>query len=80
MTKIIIMIYKGVLLYITIIATMLFLMSADSIYDNGFFFEGTFIIGCLIWACNTVISKKELDILLLTKYFKATEEEEEEEW
>lgn len=79
MTKTIIMVYKGILLYTTMIATMLFIAGVDSIYDNGFFFEGIFIVGCLIWACKTVINEEELNTLLLTKYF-GTLEEDDDEW
>lgn len=78
MTKTIIMVYKGTLLYTTMIATMLFIAGIDSIYDNGFFFEGIFIVGCLIWACTTVINEEELNTLLFTKYLSTFKKEDDE--
>lgn len=63
------MIFKGVLLYTTILVTMIFMMGVDSIYDQGYFFYGTILIAALVFVCYKTINKEKLEILTLSKYF-----------
>ena len=62
------LIIKGMLLYITILATIIFMMGIDSIYDNGYFLQGFVLIVLLIGICCKTINKEELEILTLYKY------------
>lgn len=62
------LIIKGMLLYITILATIIFMMGIDSIYDNGYFLHGFVLIVLLIGICCKTINKEELEILTLYKY------------
>lgn len=63
------LIIKGVLLYVTTLVTLLYMMGIDSIYDNGYFFHGLILVLILIGVCYKTISKEELEILTLSKYF-----------
>ncbi len=69
------LIIKGVLLYITILVTLLYMMGIDSIYDNGYFFHGLILVLILIGVCYKTINKEELEILTLNKYFNHLDEE-----
>lgn len=68
------LILKGVLLWITAFAVMLFISGVDSIYANGLFIQ--FIIACvaLCYACYKLISEEELEILTFNKWFNKLEE------
>lgn len=68
------LITKGVLLYVTILVTLLYMMGIDSIYDNGYFFHGLILVLILIGVCYKTISKEELEILTLNKYFSLLED------
>lgn len=61
------LITKGVLLYVTILVTLLYMMGIDSIYDNGYFFHGLILVLILIGVCYKTISKEELEILTLNQ-------------
>lgn len=63
------MIFKGMLLYITILVTMIFMMGVDSIYDQGYFFYGIMLVAALVFVCYKTINKEELEILTLSRYF-----------
>lgn len=63
------MIFKGMLLYMTILVTMIFMMGVDSIYDQGYFFYGIMLVAALVFVCYKTINKEELEILTLSKYF-----------
>lgn len=65
------LIIKGVLLYVTILVTLLYMMSIDSIYDNGYFIHGLVIILVLVGVCYKTINKEELEILTLSRYFQS---------
>lgn len=67
---------KGILLYATIIAGVLYISGIDSIFEEGYFIIATFIVALLIFTCCKTISKKELDILTLDKYFKEKDNDE----
>lgn len=63
------LIIKSVLLYVTTLVTLLYMMGIDSIYDNGYFFHGLILVLILIGVCYKTISKEELEILTLSRYF-----------
>jgi hypothetical protein len=63
------MIFKGMLLYMTTLVTMIFMMGVDSIYDQGYFFYGIMLVAALVFVCYKTINKEELEILTLSKYF-----------
>lgn len=63
------LILKGVLLQITIFVTMLFVLGADSIYDNGYFFQALIAVAVMIFCCYKLISEKEFEILSLYRWF-----------
>jgi hypothetical protein len=63
------LIIKGVLLYVTILVTLLYMMGIDSIYDNGYFIHGLVLISILVGVCYKTINKEELEILTLSRYF-----------
>jgi hypothetical protein len=62
------MIFKGMLLYITVLVTMIFMMGVDGIYDQGYFFYGLILVLILVGVCYKSINKEELEILTLNKY------------
>lgn len=64
------LIYKGILLYITIIAIMLFICSVDSLSDRDLFIGITIVIS-LIYACRKAkYSAREITILSGNKILK----------
>lgn len=63
------MIFKGMLLYITVLVTMIFMMGVDGIYDQGYFFYGIMLVAALVFVCYKSINKEELEILTLNRYF-----------
>jgi hypothetical protein len=63
------MIFKGMLLYMTTLVTMIFMMGVDSIYDQGYFFYGIMLVAALVFVCYKTINKEELEILTLSRYF-----------
>ena len=69
------LIIKGVLLYVTILVTLLYMMGIDSIYNNGYFFHGLILILVLIGVCYKTINKEELEMLTLYKYLTDSGEE-----
>ena len=68
------LIIKGMLLYITILVTIIFMMGIDGIYDNGYFFHGIMLVSALIFVCYKTINKEELEMLTLYKYLTDSEE------
>lgn len=68
------LITKGVLLYVTILVTLLYMMGIDSIYDNGYFFHGLILVLILVGVCYKTIDKEELEILTLNRYFSLLED------
>lgn len=70
------LILKGILLYITMIAAMLYVCGVDSIYDNGYFLPATGIIALLIYICYKTITEEEADILLGNKLFGGLPDDE----
>lgn len=78
-TNIIKLVLKGILFYTTIIATLLFMAGVDSIYDEGYFFTSIVIVVAMIYTCYKSLNKKEVDTLLLMKYFSIGESTEEDD-
>lgn len=64
------LILKGVLLWITVFVTMLFVLGADSIYDNGYFFQTLIAVAVIIFCCYKLISEEEFEILSLYRWFE----------
>lgn len=62
------LIIKGVLLYVTILVTLLYMMGIDSIYDNGYFIHGLILVLILVGVCYKTINKEELKTLTFNKY------------
>lgn len=57
------LIWKGILLYITIFITMIFIAGVDSLSDKGLF-VGIAIVATLFYACKKAkYTDKELDII-----------------
>lgn len=62
------LILKGVLLWVTAFAVMLFISGVDSIYDNGYFIHSIIVCVVLCYACYKLISEEELKVLTLAKW------------
>lgn len=75
----IILVFKSILLYTTIIVCMLSAMGIDDIYDKGYFFIDIVICAGLIYTCYKTINEEEADILTLNKYL-GKKLEEDDEW
>lgn len=69
------LILKGMLLWITTFAVMLFISGVDSIYDNGYFIQSLIVIAVMCYACYKLISEKELEKITLYKWFNKLIEE-----
>lgn len=68
------LILKGVLLWVTAFAVILFISGVDSLYDNGYFIYSIVICAVLCYACYNLISENELKEITLYKWFnKLTE-------
>lgn len=63
------LILKGILLYTTIIAAMLYICGVNSIYDNGYFLPAIGIVALLIYICYKTITEEEANILSGNKLF-----------
>lgn len=63
------LILKGVLLWITAFAVMLFILGVDSIYDNGYFFQTLMAVVVMILCCYKLVSEEEFEILSLYRWF-----------
>ena len=66
--RVIKLIIKGVLLYVTFLLSFFFLAGVDSIYDNGYFLHFITIIISMCYICYKSISKEELKKLTLDKW------------
>lgn len=68
--KIALLIYKGILLYLTVFLCILSVLNIDSIIDRGMdiLVLTICVIGALISLCYGIIEKEDYDILLLNKY------------
>lgn len=63
------LILKGVLLWVTTFAVILFMSGVDSIYDNGYFIHSIVVCGILCYTCYKLISEEEFKILAFNKWF-----------
>ena len=70
------LILKGILLYTTRRAAVLYVCGIDSIYDNGYFLPATGIVALLIYICYKTITEEEADILLGNKLFGGLPDDE----
>nr|DAQ46205.1 MAG TPA: hypothetical protein [Crassvirales sp.] len=52
-------ILKGVLLWVTAFAVMLFISGVDSIYDNGYFIHSIIVCAVLCYTCYKLISEED---------------------
>lgn len=66
--RVIKLIIKGVLLYVTFLLSFFFLAGVDSIYDNGYFLQFIIAIISMYYICHKTISKEELKKLTLDKW------------
>lgn len=66
--RVIKLIIKGVLLYVTFLLSFFFLAGVDSIYDNGYFLQFVITIISMYYICHKTISKEELKKLTLDKW------------
>ena len=69
------LILKGVLLWITVFVTILFVLGTDSIYDNGYFFQTLIAVAVMIFCCYKLISKKEFKKVTFYNLLKLDEDE-----
>lgn len=68
-------IIKGILLWTTAFAVMLFILGVDSLMDNGIFFQSLLVVFVLVWTCWGNISEEELEKITLYKWFNKLMEE-----
>lgn len=68
-------IIKGMLLWTTAFAVMLFILGVDSLMDNGIFFQSLLVVVVLVWTCLGNISEEELEKITLYKWFNKLMEE-----
>ena len=61
-------ILKGVLLWVTIFAVVLFLSGVDSIIDQGYLIPWLVVCAILCYLCYRYISESELNILSGAKW------------
>ena len=70
------LIFKGVLLYVTTFAVLIFIAGLESIYEHGYFIHSIIVCAVLCYTCYKLISEEEFEILTLSKWFnKITGEE-----
>ena len=60
---------KGILLWTTVLMTILFVAGIDSIYDNGYFFQTLIAVVVMIFCCYKLISEEEFEVLSLYRWF-----------
>lgn len=63
------LIAKGVMLWITIFAVILYVSGIDRIIDNGHFIVSTLSVVIMCFACYKLIDRDELEVLLLYKWY-----------
>lgn len=59
------LIYKGVLLYVTALISVLWICGIEFLVDRGYFIPYTLVIAVLIYLCYKFISIREFYILSL---------------
>lgn len=68
------LISKGVLLWVTTFAVLIFIVGVEGIYEQGYYVYAILICAALCYTCYKVISKEEFDILTFAKLFDELEE------
>lgn len=72
------LVIKGIMLWITAFVTILFIAGADSLYDNGYFFQALIVVIAMCCTCLYTITEKECKIVsgynLLNKTLKLDED------
>lgn len=68
------LIFKGVLLWVTALAILIFIVGVESIYEHGYYVHAILICAALCYTCYKLISKEEFDILTLSKWLNELEE------
>lgn len=63
------LILKGMLLWITAFAAVIFILGVDSIYDNGYLFQTLIAVVVMVFCCYKLISEEEFKILSLYRWF-----------
>lgn len=61
------LIYKGVLLYVTTLISVLWICGIEFLVDKGYFIPYTLIMVSLIYLCYKIISIREFYVLSLYK-------------
>lgn len=61
------LIYKGMLLYVTTLISVLWICGIEFLVDKGYFIPYTLIMVSLIYLCYKIISIREFYILSLFK-------------
>ena len=70
------LVIKGIMLWITAFAAILFVSGVDSIYDNEYLFQTLIAVAVMIFCCYKLISEEEFEVLSLYRWFnKITGEE-----
>ena len=57
------LILKGVLLWVTAFAAVVFISGVDSLYDNGYFFQTLIVVIAMCCTCLYTITEEELKII-----------------
>ena len=70
------LIFKGVLLYVTTFAVLIFIAGLESLYENGYFVYSLLVCAILCYTCYKLISKEEFDVLTFSRWFDKLEEVE----
>lgn len=68
--KLIKLIYKGILLYVTTLVIILGICGVDSIYNQGYFLYWVVISIILVYTCYKTISEEEFSFLTFSDKFK----------
>jgi hypothetical protein len=66
---------KGIMLYATMLTTMVYIAGIDSIYDNGHFLLATSIVALPIYICYKTITGEEFNILSGNKLWGIPDDE-----
>lgn len=69
------LVFKGILLYMTLTICILSVMIADSLYKEGYLILAFFICTIMVFACFKLINKQELNKLAMIDDKKDNEED-----
>ena len=69
------LISKGILLWTTAFVIMFFIAGADSICDNGYFFQTFIAVVVMIFCCYKLISEEEFKKVTFYNLLKLDEDE-----